>query len=612
MTMPKDTLLAKDPELPAIDPITARVIGGALENVALEMGHKLARMSYSSIIRESEDFGAAILDSLGRQLAECPISTPLQLGPIPGYLQGIFRAMDEMGEEFHPGDVVMHNHAYYGASHGPDVGIGMPIFLGEEMVGFSFTTAHHLDVGALSPGSCGIVDAMDAYAEGLQFKAIKLYEGGRRNNQVWRILHQNIRSPEMVVGDMEAQVAACRVGAERYLELIDRFGYENVLAASQELMSYSERMMRQAISDLPDGTYYAEDFIDGFLDSNDPSEKDLKIAVTVKIDGEEMVVDLDGTSPQVPNKPINMPFIGTVDIAVYVTLRSVLLDSALMEYVPQNDGLTRPIKITAPKGCLANPIYPAPVIARFCPGNIISATVMKALAPVAPHNISGGIGNLKVAAYSGVVDENYWVYMDITEGSYGGRYGKDGMDAVDTLFANTRNNPIEDIESHYPLRVARYELVEDKAGPGKWRGGLGSIREIQFLSESFLSLEGEGNKYAPWGVFDGEEGTAGAFQYIPANGDEVVDLPSKIPSRRVAPGDTYRTVSPCGGGYGDPLEREPQRVLEDVRDEYVSLENARKQYGVVIDPATWTVDEEATSSLRQEMRGRQDGNGRAE
>ena len=602
MTMPKDTLLARNPELPAIDPITARVIGGALENVALEMGHKLARMSYSSIIRESEDFGAAILDSLGRQLAECPISTPLQLGPIPGYLQGIFRAMEEMDEEFYPGDVIMHNHAYYGASHGPDIGIGMPIFRGDEMVGFSFTTAHHLDIGALSPGSCGIVDAMDAYAEGLQFKAIKLYEGGKRNNQVWRILRQNIRSPEMVVGDMEAQVAACRVGAERYLELIERFGYENVLAASEELMSYSDRMMRQAIAALPDGSYYAEDFIDGFLDSSNPAEKDLKIAVTVTIDGDEMTVDLAGTSPQVDNKPINMPFIGTVDIAIYVTLRSVLLDSALMEYVPQNDGLTRAITITAPRGCLANPIYPAPVIARFCPGNIISATVMKALAQVAPYNISGGIGNLKVAAYSGVVDENYWVYMDITEGSYGGRYGMDGMDAVDTLFANTRNNPIEDIESHYPLRVTRYELVEDKAGPGKWRGGLGSIREIEFLSDSFLSLEGEGNKYAPWGVFEGQAGTPGAFQYTPAGSDRPIDLPSKIPSRRVVQGDVYRTVSPCGGGYGDALERDPQQVLEDVRDEYVSLENARRQYGVVIDTDAWSVDEQATANLRQEMR----------
>jgi N-methylhydantoinase B len=489
-------------------------------------------------------------------MAECPISTPLQLGPIPGYLQGIFRAMEEMGDEFYPGDVIFHNHAYYGASHGPDVGIGMPIFRGDELVGFSFTTAHHLDLGALSPGSCGIVNAMDAYAEGLQLKAIKIYEKGQRNEQVWRILRQNIRSPEMVVGDMEAQVAAARVGAERYLELIDRFGYENILAASEELMQYSERMMRRAIAALPDGTYYAEDHIDGFLDSDDPAEKDLKIAVTITIAGDEMTVDLSGTSPQVPNKPINMPFIGTVDIAIYVTLRSVLLDSALMEYVPQNDGLVRPIKITAPKGCLANAIYPAPVIARFCPGNIVSSTVMKALAPVAPHNVSAGVGNLKVAAYSGVVNENYWVYMDITEGSYGGRYGKDGMDAVDTLFANTRNNPIEDIESHYPLRVTRYELVEDKAGPGQWRGGLGSIREMQFLTESFLSLEGDGNKYAPWSVFGGQPGTPGNFQHIPANSNQPIDLPSKIPSRQASAGDSYRTVSPCGGGYGDPLERD--------------------------------------------------------
>jgi N-methylhydantoinase B len=408
----------------------------------------------------------------------------------------------------------------------------------------------------------------------------------------------------MVVGDMEAQVAAARVGAERYLELIDRFGYQNVLAASAALMNYSERMMRQAIAALPDGTYRAEDYIDGFLDSGNPAERDLRIAVAITIAGDEMTVDLTGTSPQVPNRPINMPFVGTVDIAVYVALRSVLLDSALMEYVPQNDGLVRPIAITAPKGCLANPIYPAPVIARFCPGNILSSTVMKALAPVAPHNVSAGVGNLKIAAYSGVVKENYWVYMDITEGSYGGRYGKDGMDAVDTLFANTRNNPIEDIESHYPLRVTRYELREDAAGAGKWRGGLGSIREIEFLADSYLSLEGEGNKYAPWGLFGGKPGTPGAFQHIPANAESPIELPSKIPSRVATPGDRYRTIGPCGGGYGDPLERDPARVLADVLDDYVSPASARAEYGVVIDERTMTVDETATRALRARSKTR--------
>lgn len=594
--------LSKPRQLPQIDPITAQVIAGALNGIALEMGHKLARMSYSSIIRESEDFGAAILDADCQQLAECAYSTPLQLGPIPGYMRGVMKAMAEDGEEFYPGDVIIHNHSYYGASHGPDIGIGIPIFRGEELIGFSFTTAHHLDIGALSPGSCGIVDAVDAYAEGLQFKAVKLYEKGEKNRQIWRMLRQNIRSSEIVVGDIEAQVAACRVGERRFLELVEQYGLDTVLAASEELMNYSERMMRQAIATLPDGTYAAEGFIDGFLDSDDPTKKDLKIAVTVTISGSDMTIDLTGTAPQVDDRPINMPLIGTVDIAIYVTLRSILLDTALMEYVPQNSGLIRPIQIVAPKGCLANPIYPAPVIARVGPGNIVADTLMKALSQVAPERISGGIGNIKVVAYSGVVDEDYWVYMDITEGSYGGRSGKDGMDAVDTLYANTRNNPIEDIEAHLPLRVTRYELIEDQAGAGKWRGGLGAIRDMQFLCTGQMSLEGEGNKYAPWGIFGGEDGTPGGVKIFLGNGSPELDLPSKFPCRKTQIGDTLRTISPCGGGYGDPLERDPQQVLEDVLDGYVSLEKARSDYGVVIDPDKRAIASDATAQLRTELR----------
>ncbi|MEL6250030.1 MAG: hydantoinase B/oxoprolinase family protein, partial [Cyanobacteria bacterium J06627_15] len=395
--------LPKPRQLPKIDPVTAQVVAGALNSIALEMGHKLARMSYSSIIRESEDFGAAILDADCQQLAECAYSTPLQLGPIPGYMRGVLKAMAEDGEEFYPGDVILHNHPYYGASHGPDIGIGIPIFKGEELIGYSFTTAHHLDIGSSSPGSCGIVDAVDAFAEGLQFKAVKLYENGIKNRQVWRMLRQNIRSASVVVGDIEAQVAACRVGEQRFLDLVEQYGLDTVLAASGELMAYSERMMRQAIERLPDGQYVAEGFIDGFLDDPDPGKKDLKIAVTVTIDGSDMTIDLTGTAPQVDDRPINMPFVGTVDIAIFVTLRSVLLDTSLMEYVPQNSGLTRPVHIVAPKGCLANPIYPAPVIARCCPGNIVADTLMKALAQVAPKNVSGGIGNIKVTSYSGAL-----------------------------------------------------------------------------------------------------------------------------------------------------------------------------------------------------------------
>src|SRR5207248_8777030 len=242
-----------------------------------------------------------------------------------------------------------------------------------------------------------------------------------------------------------------------------------------------------------------------------------------------------GTAPQI-DRPLNMPFEGTVDIAIYLTIRSVLLDTATHEFVPQNSGLTRPISIVAPPGSLCNPIFPAPTIARFCPGNIVADTVMRALAQVAPDRVAAGIGNLKVAAYSGVVGSQYWVYMDITEGSYGGRAGKDGMDAVDTLFANTRNNPIEDIESHYPLRVTRYELVEDGAGPGRWRGGLGSIREFEFVEPTGYSVEGDGSVHPPPGLFGGGEGTRGAV-ILNRGGEREVERPSKFPYRKSAGGE---------------------------------------------------------------------------
>jgi len=494
----------------------------------------------------------------------------------------------------------MHNHAYYGASHGPDVGFCVPVFHGDQLVGFSVTTAHHLDIGALSPGSCGIVDATDAYAEGLQFNAIKVYEGGKRNEWVWRILQDNLRAAPLVIGDMEAQISAARIGANRFVELIDQFSLETVQSATEDLLDYSERMLRSKISELPDGTYRAEGFVDGFLDHPDPAYRDLRIAAAVTVKGDEILVDLTGTDPQV-DLPINMPFIGTVDMAVYVVVRSILLDSAVNEAVPANSGLYRPITITAPLGSLANPRYPAPVIARFCPGNVLAATVMRALAPVVPEQVSAGVGNLKIVAYSGLRDDGtYWVYMDITEGSYGGRFGKDGMDAVDTLYANTRNNPIEDIESHYPLRVDRYELCNEAAGPGRWRGGYGSIRDVRFIATGGFSMEGDGNTFAPLGLFGGRKGATGETVMNPATADKA-HLPPLSPYRKVQAGAVLRTVSPCGGGYGDSLQRNTASVLADVLDDFATVESARVDYGVIVRTDLQEVDEAATKELREQL-----------
>jgi N-methylhydantoinase B len=579
-----------------VDPITGAVIQGALENIALEMGHKLMRMSYSSIIRESEDFGAALTDAEGRQLCECKMSTPLQSGPIPGYIRGIRKKFEARGDVFRPGDVIMHNDPYGGASHGPDVAFCVPVFDGGDLIGFSVTTAHHLDIGAHTPGSCGIVDAVDTYAEGLQFKAIKVIDQGKRNEAVWEIVRDNIRIPDLVVGDMNAQIAAAQIGAQRYLDLVNRYGRAIVRGAYEDLMDYSERMMRKAISDIPDGVYTAETFIDGYLDDPDPARRDLKFAVTMTVRGDELTVDLTGTSPQVSDRPINLPFEGTVDCAIWLTLRSILLDSAVYGNIPQNDGITRPITVVAPKGTLANPIFPAPVIARFSPGNQLADTVMKALAPAVPRQVSAGIGNLRVIAFSGVVKERPWVHMEIFEGSYGGRYGLDGMDTVDTLYANTRNNPIEDIESHLRLRVDRYELRENVVAAGQWRGGVGSVRVFTYLSEGGFSVEGDGQKHRPWGFDGGEDGYPGELTMQTSAGASRA-LPSKVPYQKAGPGDRLITYGPSGGGYGDPFRRDPAAVLDNVLDGLFSPEAAREHYGVAI--VDGAVDVAATEKLRK-------------
>ena len=597
MKNPAKRVTARD----TINPVTASVIQGALENVAMEMGYKLMRMSYSSIIRESEDFGAALVDRQCRQLCESKQSTPLQSGPIPGYVRGILREFEKRGESIRDGDVIMHNDAHGGASHGPDVSFTVPVFYHDKLVGYSVTTAHHLDIGALAPGSCGIVEALDAYAEGLQFKAIKVYDEGKRNDAVWQILRDNIRVSDLVVGDMEAQVAASRIGAERFVALIDQYGLDTIDAAAEALFNNSERMMRDAIRKLPDGEYSATGYIDGYLDDKDPSKRDLILKVAIRVRGDELTVDLTGTAPQVSDRPINMPFEGTVDVAIWLVLRSVLLDSDVHGHIPQNSGLTRPITIIAPEGCLANPIFPAPTIARFCPGNALADTVMKALAPAVEKQVSAGIGNLKVIAFSGMEAGKQWVHMEIFEGSYGGRYGKDGMDAVDTLYANTRNNPIEDIESHVPLRVNRYELRQDGGGYGRWRGGMSSIRDFTFLSDGAAAVEGEGHKYKPWGFKGGTDGRTAELVFTSANGEKI-NMPSKVQYLPVAAGGTLSCIGAGGGGYGNPLDRDLDKVRNDVLDELYSVEVAREHYGAVIG-ADGTLDRKASDQLRKEMGG---------
>jgi N-methylhydantoinase B len=318
----------------------------------------------------------------------------------------------------------------------------------------------------------------------------------------------------------------------------------------------------------------------------------------LEIDGSDVRVDLSRCADQVDGRPINMPFEGTVVPAVLLVIRSTLLDTEEFELVPQNHGITRPVHVHAPEGSIANPRFPAPTIARFCPGNRLADLTMKALAQVVPEKTCAGIGNLKICTYSGVTDDDeYWVYMDITSGSYGARSTKDGLDATDTLYANTRNNPIEDIESHYPLRVNRYELREDAEGAGRQRGGIGAIREMEFQTPGRVSIEGDGSKYPPWGFDGGHDGTPGAV-VVEDEIDESTPR-SKMSNKSMDAGQFLRTVAPCGGGWGDPEERDPEDVRADVCDGLVSRERAAEVYGVVLNDDL-KVDSSATAERRSE------------
>jgi N-methylhydantoinase B len=593
----KDAVRAR-PEM-EVDPTTVSVIEGALESIATEMGHKLMRMAYSSIIRESEDFGAAIVDEQARQLCEARQSTPLASGPLPGCVEGILNKLKERGEKLCPGDVIMHNDAYGGASHVPDVGFYVPVFLKDELVGFACTMSHVVDIGSYKPGSGGQIYAVDAYAEGLQFKALKVYEQGRKQHQVWHFVRDNIRMSDIVIGDMEAEIAAARIGAERYLKLIENYGLDVVRAACEASFDSAERKMRAAISAVPDGDYTGTVYIDGFPDDPNPAYRDLPISVTLRVRGDALTVDLTGTAPQIPDRPINIPFKGSTDSAILVALKSVLLDSAIHGDVPQNAGLIRPIRIEAPRGCLANPIFPAPTMCRYTGGIALSDATVKALAVAVPDRVCAGIGNGGGMVFGGNDDHgDMWIHVELFEGSYGGRPGMDGMDAVDCLFANTRNNPIEDIEVHSPLRIERYELREGVAAAGKWRGGLGTIKEFTMLTDGSAATESDGHKHAPWGLLGGSDG-ATRSAILHRHGQKPETLPSKFDfyQYNVKKNDKFIAVGPCGGGYGNPFERDPAAVLRDVLDQLISREKARADYGVVITP-NMEIDRSATNKLR--------------
>ncbi|TWH22139.1 hydantoinase B/oxoprolinase family protein [Prauserella rugosa] len=575
-----------------VDPITLRVIGGALDSIAKEMAQILYRMAYSSLIRESEDLGAGIFDVNGRELCESD-STPMHCGSIPAYIRGIDR---RLSGTYQPGDVILHNHPYHGAAHSPDYGIVIPIFFGGRHVGFAGCTGHVSDIGGNFPGLC--MDVVDVWAEGKLMDAAKIYDAGVRNDALIQHILDNVRTPEQNAGDLEALIACARLGERRFVELLERYGVDVVMSAAEKWMDYSEEMLRRRVREIPDGEYEAPlSYLD---DDGKNREVPLAVAVKVKVTGDDVVVDLTGSHGQVPTA-FNVPFEGSVLPTVASAVRTLLLDEALTEeYVPQNDGCFRPAKAYAPEGTLFNPDFPASCFARFSQINRMFDSINIALADVLPDRaVAGSSAALCAIAYSGLAEDgqSYWVYIEINEGSYGARNGKDGLDCVDTLMANTRNNPIEELELNRSMIAERYELRDEPPAPGQYRGGIGSVRTWRMLTDTFIGSEADNRNDPPKGLAGGHDGLPGAFtRNVGTEREET--LYSKVTQERCAAGDTLEIRMPSGGGYGDPLLREPPLVLEDVLDDFVTVADAERHYGVVIDESTMTVDEDATARAR--------------
>jgi N-methylhydantoinase B/oxoprolinase/acetone carboxylase alpha subunit len=580
-----------------VDPITLRVLGGAFHAIAKEMAGVLFRMSYSSIIRESEDLGAGIFDAQGRELCESD-STPMHIGSLPWYIRGFLQRLEGTLEE---GDVIVHNHPYLGASHSPDVAVAVPIFHDGELLCFAAVTAHVLDVGGSFPGINA--DAFDVYAEAKMYNGLRWYRRGELNEDLDRMIFDNVRTETMNRGDMNAMLAACQLGRERFLRLIERYGVDVVMSAAYDWMDYSERMLRQEIAKIPDGTYGP---IVGWLDDDARNRgKRLRVETRVIVEGDEITIDLTGSNPEVPTG-FNVPFEGSLLVSCYYAVRTILLDEVTFpEHVPQNDGVFRPVKVIAPKGTIFNPTFPRACFSRFCQTQRVVDNVNLALAEALPDKVTGGnSAGIHFCAYAGFDDSagEYWLYLEVNEGSYGGRYGKDAMDSVDNLMANTRNNPIEELDMRFPMRCDQYELRPEPAAPGRWRGGVGIIRRNRFLVDGTYSCEGDRQTDPPRGVFGGWDGLVASCRKNPDT-SRLEELPAKVTGIPFAAGEYIEFREPNAAGYGDPLDRPPDAVREDVLDDFTTIELAREAYGVVFaDERSLVIDDDATERLRAELR----------
>jgi N-methylhydantoinase B len=572
-----------------IDPITLEIIKNGFVFAAEEMNVIVVKTAYSSVVREVLDVSCSIFDRDGRCVALAS-AIPIHLGSMQIAIKEVLRNHIPP-EKWEDGDVVIMNDPYMGGTHLPDIQIYTPVFYENEMVAICGTIAHHADVGGMAPGSTP-GHATSIFQEGLRIPPTKLYKKGRLNDDLIAMFKMNVRIPDVSMGDLRAQMAANNTGAFRIRELCLRYGKELVLESIDEILDYSERRMRDVISRWKDGRYENTEYMD---DDGVNIEKPIKVHVTAEVKGDEVYLDFTGTDAAVDG-PINCAIAPTMASIYYVV--NALGDPD----IPPNDGCTRPITVKLPLGSLVNPTPPHACNSRTQTCHRITDVLLGALSQAFPEKgIAGSTGQLNCVTFGGFhpITKKEYVDVETIGGGLGARYNKDGLSGIDTHVTNCMITPVEAFEMEFPIRILRYELITDSGGAGEFRGGLGAVREYYLWGNSAtLTIRSERHKFAPKGIFGGHDASPCHF-ILKQPGHEPTVI-GHLCTLEIAEGSTLTCCHSGGGGYFDPLKREPQWVLDDVLDGYDSVESAKKEYGVVIDPATLMLDMEKTSLLRKD------------
>lgn len=574
-----------------LDPIILEVFWNRLISVCNEQAAALMRTSFTTIVRESEDLSAGVFDTRGNMIAQSVTGTPGHINSMATSMRHFLARYPLAALE--PGDVLITNDPWYTSGQLHDLTIMTPAFRDGEVVAFFGNTCHAADIGGRGLSA----DAREVYEEGLYIPIMKLYRRGEPNENLFAIIRGNVRSPEMVLGDIHAQVACNEVGCRRLLEFMGEFGFDSIEPLADEIIEVSERAMRAAIARVPDGTYSSETWSDGFA-HDDP----IHVVCTVTIDGSDMVVDYAGSSPQ--NR------LGVNVVLNYTTAYTTFgIKASISPEVPNNEGSFRPVKVTAPEGCILNAVRPAPLAARHLVGHLTPIAVFGALAQVIPDRVMAeGSAAVWITQTRGFdLKERPFTFFQTSAGGTGARPGKDGLD--NTSFpSGVAGVPAEVIESLTPLVIHEREIRSDSGGPGRFRGGLGQSMRIGIRSNRPWTIAGlfDRIKVRPRGYLGGADGAPGGFVLSDQS------RPDPKIQQTLHPEVEVLMKLPGGGGFWPPLERDPHAALRDVVEGKVSIEAAEREYGVVIRcnkppedlialPEDYDLDRAATSALRERL-----------